>query len=256
MDELTGGVEVAVVGWMTVDISEMKVRFKDFNLKWPEGDFDRLRVLRNQAEHHHLTEPVAALGEAIAASFPMVVDFFAALREDPREALGDTWDVILERRAAFRKVQLACLGELETIDWQISTTGLDRLSCINCGSSLVGQDDPENTEAESFHAKCVQCGKVFDVEHSIRMVVDAAFAVDAYIAAKESEESVINDCPHCAMPHGYVQNGDVNGCIACGFVLDETCARCGDSITLDDYVMLEGGLCSYCNHMSEKVMRE
>lgn len=251
-----GGVEIAVVGWKTVDFAEMKGRFKDFNLAWPEGDFDRLRILRNEAEHHHLTEPVAALGEAIAASFPMVVDFFTTLGEDPKEELGDTWDVILERRAAFNKVQAACVAELETIDWQISITGLDRLSCTNCGSSLIGQNDPENTEAESFHAKCAQCGQAFDVEDSIRMIVNAAFGIDDYIAAKEGGEPVVNDCPNCAMPSGYVQNGDVDGCVACGFVLDETCARCGDGITLDDYVMLDSGLCSYCNHMSEKVMRE
>ena len=186
----------------------------------------------------------------------MVVDFFAALNEDPKEELGDMWDVILERRAAFQKVQAACLAELKPIDWQINTTRLDRLSCANCGSSLIGQDDPKNTEAESFHAKCAQCGEVFDVEDSISMVVDAAFGVDDYLAAKEGREPVINNCPDCAIPNGYVQNGDVNGCIVCGFVLDETCARCGDNITLDDYVMLESGLCSYCNHMSEKIMRE
>lgn len=58
------------------------------------------------------------------------------------------------------------------------------------------------------------------------------------------------------MPDAYVQYGDANGCIACGFVLDESCSRSGASIALDEYTMLDSGLYGYCNHMSEKVVRE
>lgn len=111
-----GGVEVAVIGWSTIDFNQMRERFEDFGLKWPKGDFDKLRKLRNQVEHHHWTEPVTALTEAIASSFPMIVDFFAILGKDPKEELNSAWDAILERRTAFEKVQKACLEELDNIN--------------------------------------------------------------------------------------------------------------------------------------------
>ncbi len=112
-----GGVEVAVIGWSTIDFNQMRERFEDFGLKWPKGDFDKLRKLRNQVEHHHWTEPVTALTEAIASSLPMVVDFFAILgQDDPKEKLDSAWDAILECRTAFEKVQKACLEELDNIN--------------------------------------------------------------------------------------------------------------------------------------------
>jgi len=251
-----GGVAAAPDGPTTIGFHDLKKRFSDFGLPWPDGDLQKLVGMRNQLEHLHLKEPVAALAEAIASSFPMVVDFFAILVEDPKVELGDTWDVILERHDAFKKVQAVCLAEIALIDWNIEPGNLDRMSCPNCGSSLIGQEESGNTDVGSFHAKCAQCGEVFDAEDSIRMVVDAAFGADNYIAAKEGGEPVVNDCPNCAISDAYVQNGEANGCIACGFVLDESCVRCGAGITLDEYTVLDSGLCGYCNHMSEKVMRE
>ena len=153
-----GGAQIQVVGWNTIDFGQMKERFKDFDLKWPEGDFDKLRKLRNQVEHYHLTEPVNALEEAIASGFPMVVDFFAILGEDPKEELGATWDTILAKREAFVKVQSACIASLEKIDWPGPVSDLDRMSCQNCGSSLIGQEDETNTDAQSFEAHCSHCG--------------------------------------------------------------------------------------------------
>ncbi len=251
-----GGVTVALDGTTTIGFHDLVKRFKDFGLSWPDGDLKKLVKMRNQLEHHHLKEPVTALEEAIAASFPMVVDFFAILGEDPKEELGDTWDVILKQHAAFKKVQDGCLAELAPIKWHVEPGALDRMSCPNCGSSLIGQENPGNDNAEGFNAKCAQCGDVFDVPDSLRMVVDAAFGADDYIAATDGGEPVFNDCPHCTMPDAYVQNGEANGCIACGFVLDESCVQCGAVITLDEYTTLDSGLCGYCNHMSEKAMRE
>ena len=70
-----GGVDHEVVGYTTVDLTHLKSRFKDFGLEWPDADINKLQRFRNDIEHHHLKEPVSALGEAIASSFPMVVDF-------------------------------------------------------------------------------------------------------------------------------------------------------------------------------------
>jgi len=74
-----GGVVHVPDGYATVDLAQLKKRFKDFGLDWPDADIGKLQRFRNDLEHLHLKEPVSALKEAIASSFPMVVDFFGTL---------------------------------------------------------------------------------------------------------------------------------------------------------------------------------
>jgi len=77
-----------------------------------------------------------------------------------------------------------------------------------------------------------------------------------YIAAKEGAEPVVNDCSDCAMSGTYVQNGEVNTSFACAFSLVEACRFCGNGITPGEYAMLDNGLCGYCSHRADKIMRE
>ena len=99
-----GGVVFKPEGDKTVDLQQLQQRFKDFGLPWPKVDIKKLQRLRNDLEHHHLKEPVSALSEAIASSFPMIVDFLVILGEEPQEHLGQVWTTILEQKEAFEKV--------------------------------------------------------------------------------------------------------------------------------------------------------
>ena len=250
-----GGVDHAVVGYTTVDLAQLKERFKDFKLPWPDADIEKLQRFRNDLEHYHLKEPVSALGEAIASSFPMVVDFFGILGEDPQSHLADVWDTILERRAAFEKVQKQCLDSLERVDWPAPVSDLDRMACPNCGSSLIGQADPGNEDREHVVGKCFQCGDEIGFETMMEMVVEASYEVDAYIRAKEGMNSSIADCPECGVS-AYVETGEISVCFACGESVSGECVRCGAGIDVNEYNFEYPNLCSYCAHMSEKVMRE
>ena len=250
-----GGVVHEVQGYATVDLDQLRSRFKDFGLPWPDADINKLQRFRNDLEHYHLKEPVSTLGEAIASSFPMVVDFFSILKEDPQALLADVWDTNLEQREAFEKVQKQCLASLEVVGWPTEVSRLDRMACSNCGSSLVGQSDPENTDREHVISKCYQCGEEFGLERSMEMVVAAAFGIDAYILAKEGMNSPIADCPECGAT-AYVENGEVSICFACGESVAGKCTRCGTYIDVNEYNPDHPELCSYCAHMWEKVMRE
>lgn len=250
-----GGVDHAVVGYTTVDLAQLKERFKDFKLPWPDADIEKLQRFRNDLEHYHLKEPVSALGEAIASSFPMVVDFFGILGEDPQFHLADVWDTILERRAAFEKVQKQCLDSLERVDWPAPVSDLDRMACPNCGSSLIGQADPGNEDREDVVGKCFQCGDEIGFEKMMEMVVEASYEVDAYIRAKEGMNSSIADCPDCGAA-AYVETGEISVCFACGGSVSGECYRCSASIDVNEYNPDHPGLCSYCGHMVEKIMRE
>lgn len=250
-----GGVDHEVVGYTTVDLAQLQSRFKDFGLPWPKADINKLQRFRNDLEHYHLKEPVSALGEAIASSFPMVVDFFNILGEDPQTELASVWGTILEQRGAFEKVQKKCLNSLESVDWPAEVSDLDRMACPNCGSSLVGQSDPDNEDHEHVVGKCYQCGEEVPFEKMMEMVVAASYEVDAYIMAKEGLNSAIADCPECGAP-AYVETGETSVCFVCGESVAGECIRCGAGIDVHEYNWDHPNLCSYCAHISEKVMRE
>jgi len=165
------------------------------------------------------------------------------------------WDTILEQRDAFEKVQKQCLANLEGVDWPAEVSDLDRMACPECGSSLIGQADPENEDREHVVGKCYQCGEEIDFEKTMEMVVAASYEVHAYILAKEGMNSPIADCPECGAP-AYVESGEASVCFVCGESIAGECARCGAGIDVNEYNPDYPGLCSYCAYMSEKVMRE
>ncbi|MBK1622055.1 hypothetical protein [Afifella marina] len=251
----SGGVEHEVEGYATVDLHKLKARFKDFGLAWPNADINKLQRFRNDLEHYHLKEPMTALSEAIASSFPMVVDFFNILNEDPQTNLAGVWDTILEKREAFEKVQEKCLDSLENVAWPAEVSHLDRMACPNCQSSLLGQLDPDNKDHEHVIGKCYQCGEEISFEKFMEMVVASSYEVDAYIRAKEGLNPSIADCPECNAS-AYVETGEISLCFVCGESVAGECIRCGAGIDVNEYNSEYPGLCSYCAYMAEKMMRE
>jgi hypothetical protein len=250
-----GGVEHVVYGYTTVDLGQLQTRFKDFGLSWPNVNIKKLQQFRNNLEHYHLEEPASALSEAIASSFPMIVDFFALLKEDPQEHLADVWDTIIAERKTFEKVRQACLESWEPVDWPAPVQNLDRMSCPNCKSSLVGQSSPENTDYQAVDGKCFQCGHEVDRERMMEMVVAASYEVAAYVMAKEGLNPAVATCPACCS-NAYVDDGEYSVCFACGESIAGECARCSTTIDINEYSPDYPDLCSYCAHIWEKVMRE
>lgn len=250
-----GGVEHVVMGYATVDLAQLQQRFKDFGLPWPDVNIKQLQQFRNNLEHYHLKEPASALGEAIAASFPMVVDFFKLLDEDPQEYFSDVWGTIIAERATFEKVRAACLASWEDIKWPAPVKDLDKILCPECKSSLVGQADAANTDHETIVGKCYQCGEEIAREKLMALVVEASYEIDAYLMAKEGLNSAITFCPECGVG-AYVETGDVSVCFFCGESVAGECSRCSAAIDVHEYNPDSPDLCSYCAHVFEKMMRE
>jgi len=250
-----GGVEHVVAGYATIDLAQLKERFKDFDLPWPDVNIKRLQSFRNNLEHYHLKEPASALGEAIASSFPMIIDFFNILGEDPQDRLADVWDTIVAERATFEKVQAACLLSWSDVEWPAPVKNLDNMACPYCQSSLVGQSDSSNADHEHVEGKCFQCGKGIERDKLMEMVVLVSYEIDAYLMAKEGLNSPIGCCPECGV-EAYVEDEETSLCFNCGESVSGECSRCSAGIDLNEYNPDHPNLCSYCAHMWEKVMKE
>lgn len=255
MPDGAGGVEHVVAGYATVDLAQLQQRFKDFELPWPDVNIKQLQQFRNNLEHYHLKEPASALGEAIASSFPMVVDFFKILEKDPQEHLSDVWDTIIAERATFERVRASCQESWEGVDWPAPVQNLDKMSCPACQSSLIGQADKTNTDHKWVDGKCFQCGQEINREKMMEMVVQASYEIDAYIMAKEGLNEPYGTCPIC-YAKAYVDDGENSICFSCNETIGGECARCGATIDLNEYNTEQPDLCSYCVYQWEKVMRE
>ena len=250
-----GAVVHEIIGYATVDLNQLRQRFNDFELPWPQADIKKLQRFRNDLEHLHLKDSVSALSEAIASSFPMVLDFFEILKDDPKEYLRDVWDTVLEQREAFEKVQKQCIDTLEKVDWPAEVSNLDRMSCPECSSSLIGQFDPSNTDSENVIGSCSQCEHEISNEKIIEMIVETSYAADVYIAFKEGGGDSIEACPNCTVV-AYVETSEASVCFACGESVAGECIRCSGGINIHEYDNDQPDLCSYCAHQYEKLMRE
>ncbi|GJL97182.1 MAG: hypothetical protein DHS20C06_09990 [Hyphobacterium sp.] len=246
-----GGAKLAPVGNNTIDLHEMRQRFKKFGIAWPKGDIDALQKLRNSIEHLHSPEPKETLKEAIANGFPIVDGFFKILGEDPSTTLGAAWEVMLEEQSFFEQQKAACDATLESLPWGGSLSSIGQIECSNCGSSLLHQKDPKNSDPTVMKGQCKACGYEFSAERFVELIVEAEHGVDDYIAAKEGLEPTIYTCPECGV-FAYANDAEANRCYFCEHSVSGECARCFTPLNVSDLSPDNESLCSYCGYVSGK----
>ena len=214
-----------IIGARTIDLQDLKERFNDFGLDWPKTPISRLRDLRNDLEHFHLSEPLNAVKEAIAQSFPMVVEFFKILGRDPAKELGEAWPIMLNVEEFFNAQKEECNGSLRAIQWPFEFNSFEDLSCPNCRSTLIEQIDPSNDEAQSVEGRCRSCGASLYAEDVAKLAVEAQFGAEAHSAALDGDYEVIGECPGCG-EETYVKTRAFHGCAFCGDKYEGECERC------------------------------
>jgi hypothetical protein len=245
-----GGVDHEPKGYRTIDLSELRGRFKDFGLEWPDGDIATLQRLRNELEHHHSDAPKQVIRQAIAACFPLIQGFFAILEKDPASALGDAWAIMLEEEAFFTMQKTEADTTFDRLPWP-GLSNTHAWSCQDCASSLIRQVDPDNSEPWDIQGRCVSCGKMLTAEETVKLIVEAEYSGDDYAAAKDGGDAVINDCPQCWNPT-YVVSDEVNKCLLCGDEVDGECALCSTSLSVHNRSIDNSSYCDYCDHVLSK----
>jgi len=246
-----GGVEYEPKGQRTIDLSELRERFGAFEIKWPPGNIKSLQKIRNEFEHYHSPAPKEAIRQAIAECFPIVQGFFELLGENPAEALGEAWEVMLSEEQFYTQQKVECDQSFSAMHWHGGRSNADQIQCSACGSSLICQDDPNNSDPASTAGRCRACDAAFTAEQTIEMIVAGEFGADSHMAAMEGQEGPVYDCPECGLGT-YVSNEAFNICFFCEFDVGGECARCGDGLTVLNQSVNNASLCDYCYHMSSK----
>ncbi len=250
MPDDAGGVTIVPKGFRTIDLGELRERFKQFDLDWPKGDISGLQRLRNEFEHFHSSAQDTTIRQVIASCFPLVDGFFEILDRNPAQQLGAAWETMLEEERFFTAQKASCHLTLKSLPWCAELKDVE-LSCPNCGSALLYQVDPNNDDPSSIEGRCRACDDIITAEGFVSLVVEAIHGGDDYLAAKDGGEPVVNDCPDCGQPT-YVQNGEIDGCYFCQQRAASECARCKTPMSINDVSVNSPKFCTYCDHMMTK----
>lgn len=248
-----GAVVFKGVGNKTVDVFQIKERFKSLAIEVDWKSFDRVVKIRNDIEHYYTEESSSRLKELLADSFLVMRNFITAhLESEPVELLGEAaWHVLLEVGTIYNEEHLACNRAKALVNWgdpeveQVSK----HFRCSHCHSGLLKPTDPEVSDIKLLEFACSECGQVSKWEEIIEEAVGECFFADSYIAMTDGGEPPVYECHFCGK-NAFVASA--GRCLACDESLEYTeCAVCGTELGPDD--QYADGLCSYHNYTAEKM---
>jgi DNA-directed RNA polymerase subunit RPC12/RpoP len=146
---------------------------------------------------------------------------------------------------------------LTKVDWYSPSIVAAVFKCDDCQSELIEQIDPQNDKQDLVEFHCKTCGGKPKLADTIERTLEDIYGHESYYRQKDSgENGPIYQCPACNKDT-LVEGEDA--CANCSEPLDyETeCTRCNAEISIQDYLDgLDNGLCSYCSHVAEKMMRD
>lgn len=244
-----GGIDFTS-GSKTIDFNEIGERFKAFNLKIDHAALKGLNRIRNDMEHLYTRDSRETVREAIAKAFPVVVDLFRQIREEPREHLGKGWDVMLNVRELYERELKVCIDTFDGVDWKSRALSEASRPCPKCGSHLVYRVDQSRTESGFADAKCRQCGEKIDAITLMETALAAHFEFESHMSAKDGGEDPLGLCPEC-VTRTYVMWNEENQCTNC-FLSLESCDRCHESLTPSNVSDESSSLCGYCSNLLSK----
>ena len=252
-DQESGAISFSGKGNKTVDVFQIKERFKSLGIKVDWGTFDQVINLRNTIEHYYTESTVYVINEIIAKSFLIIRDFCNEhLEEVPVELFGqEAWDIFLDVEEIYQKEKELCMESLMLIDWtyDVLKEDIEEIRCPECMSDLVMANGAfKYVAGKSMPLLCKRGLHEFDFEDVIEEYIKDALKGANTMDFQDGGDGVNTECPECSK-ETYIYEEDC--CVACGFHQeDKKCAVCGNELSLEE--ASEGGLCSYHRWSSEK----
>lgn len=229
-------------GRRTVEQHKIKELFRQLGTSIDWEPLDRLTRYRNDIEHYRFTGVRSELSESIAGSAKIVRQLMGdILGENPLALLGRScWNVLLETEAVFDAELAACRTTLDAIDWYSPSVAesLDDLTCPACGSVLLAQRDPTNTDQGGADFQCRSCGRSHCSEEVIGNAIGQVLYADFYIAMTDGGEAPIVECENCNTEAFVLAE---ERCAGCGYSIPiRLCGECEVPIGEDDFLRHDG----------------
>ena len=226
----SGKVVAVGFGRKTVNVRQIKERFKDLGIKTDWQRFEKIRLIRNDIEHYYSTINAAALKGVIANAFVILRNFIdKELHEDPKCLLGETaWDEMLKVAEVYQEERRTCDEAIESIDWGSPTLSeaVQILRCTECVSDLLIAT-PANSPRDQVSLKCRICGNEETIEELILRAISDGLSRELYLSFTDGNELPYVSCPEC-LEETYVISEE--RCAYCGHEATHTCVVCGSNI--------------------------
>ena len=110
-------------GKNTVDVQQIRERFKTLGIEVDWRRVDKITRVRNDIEHYCTAESRGRLKELIADSFVVIRDFLVSqLDAKPGDMLGaETWSVFLEVADVYSAELDECREQMSAVEWKTET---------------------------------------------------------------------------------------------------------------------------------------
>jgi hypothetical protein len=239
-----GAVSFIGAGKKTVDVNQIRERFKALRVEVDWKHVDTIINIRNDVEHFFTPHSAARIKELLATSCLVIRDFITKeLKREPLELFGEsTWKALLNVEQVWDREYEECEQAKAQVNW--GSVAVERISesleCEHCGSGLLKPKCLED-DLLSIEFQCAACGETSTFEEMAEEATERAYASDMYIAATDGGDAPVAECFECGRETFLVEE---NQCIVCGAVPKEMrCAVCGNELGLAEQNL--GGLCSY-----------
>lgn len=237
-------------GKKTVDVQQIKERFKGLGIVTDWTRFDRITNVRNEVEHYYTKTSKKALQGLIADAFVVVRSFVTVeLQEDPLMLLGDeTWQAMLEVNEVHEAERAECVAALKAFPWASEAVeqGVLEITCDTCSSDLIRPSSGETKFHYDMTLECRACGQTTAAVSFVPDAVKSALGGAMYLSHTDGDETPYTTCPECGA-EAYIMEDQC--CALCDESAEHTCGRCGCSIPAEE---LGSSLCGYCDHMMSK----
>jgi hypothetical protein len=240
-------------GKKTVDVQQIKDRFKEFDIKVQWKVFEEINTLRNNIEHYYTDLSPSVVNEVVSKSFKIIKDFCVTyLDVEPAELFGpESWNIFLEADEIYQEEKSASEESLAEVDWTFSIleNAIKNVRCPACESELIHAMDTKKYDTQkAFPLICKKCHHEFELEDVIEECIIEELAGATHIAGMEGSEGPYTECPECFKSTYIFEEAC---CISCNYQQeDRNCAVCGTP--LDFEMAQEGGLCSYHKWVMDK----
>ncbi|SCY76075.1 hypothetical protein SAMN02927916_3240 [Flavobacterium anhuiense] len=244
-------------GKKTVDVQQIRERFKGFGIIVDWKVIDEINNLRNNIEHYYTEESSSVINEVVSKSFGIIRDFcINYLEEEPSILLGPvSWDIFLETEEIYEKEKEESEQSLSKVDWTYSILfeSINNMRCPSCKSDLIhAQDVHKYTPSETLPLRCKKCNEEFDFVDVIEECIIEDLASEAYLAIVDGGNDPYTECPECGQST-YVFSEKC--CLTCGYQQEnKTCLVCGTYLDIEEGY--NGNICSYHKWAWEKAERD
>jgi hypothetical protein len=121
-----GTISFVGVGRNTVDVPEIRERFKALNIQTNWKAFDRINKTRNEVEHYFTTAHRDTFRAMISDTFIIVRDFSTQeLGLDPMDELGqDAWNILISATSVMAKERRECALRISSLDGVVTNWNL------------------------------------------------------------------------------------------------------------------------------------